>query len=195
MTFEGRSTARYARAVERALSRGAGRPIVISPRDYALCERWAREGVPLAVVVTAIREARARGREVASLGPIARRVEETFAHVREGRLAGTSAAAAPVPAPSASRSDLPDAIREIVDEADRRAANGASPESVDRFVDDALEAAAPAEAVAAAREETEIALRGHRGRMGPDALDRTRRRGIVDRLRSRWGIRRRILDA
>ena len=57
MSFEGRSTARYARAVERALSRGAGRPIVISPRDWALCERWAREGVPLAVVVTAIREA------------------------------------------------------------------------------------------------------------------------------------------
>ena len=50
----------YARAVERSWSELCGRPVIFSPRDWALLDDWRQRGIPLQIVQEAIEAAAER---------------------------------------------------------------------------------------------------------------------------------------
>lgn len=147
-------TARYARALERALAAASGRAVVLSPRDFALLTDWLARGVPLALVLEQVEHRKAKGRDVKSLASIAGAVEQAWSAVVDGRMGGTPAAGTPAPA----------ATRPAVDDA--TLLERASP----RQIEDAERAA-------------DALLAPWRGRMTPEAYAQTRRRAILDRLR------------
>ena len=147
----------YARAVEEALARARGRPVLLSPRDWARVADWCERGVPLSLLLEALEEAarraRRRGSELRGLALIAPAVEESWRAVAEGRRA-----------PEVSRAPRQEA-------------------PPDGAADEPLLAMATDEQVARASAEVDRALSAFRGRMSEDVFAETRRRAVRDALR------------
>lgn len=55
--------AAYYRSIEDAFARLRGTPFLLSPKDFALLQRWWTEGVPLAAVLAGVAEVFAKRRE------------------------------------------------------------------------------------------------------------------------------------
>lgn len=79
----------YFRAIEDAFIELRGAPFLLSPADWRMVEGWWTEGIPLAVVLSALaevfarREERGEGRKVQSLRYCAAAVEEAWRRRRE----------------------------------------------------------------------------------------------------------------
>lgn len=148
--------ARYARAVERALAESSGRAVVMSPRDFSLLSGWLARGVPLGLVLEQIEHRKSRGRDVRSLASVARAVEEAWGSVVDGRLGATHDAGSPSPPATPAPPD-----------------------------DATLLGSASAGEIAEAERAADAALAAWRARMTPAAFASTRRRAILDHLRTR----------
>jgi hypothetical protein len=192
----------YARSVLRALTelRGPEASVALSPRDWALVLDWERRGIPLAIVLEALREGPGRRRSRRALpGPprlteIATAVEEAWEVVR----AGAAPTDGPVPpSAGASAASWEDALR-AMDPSSSLAAllggllarlrAGADPEDLDAALDDGLAGAAPGEIRAAVEADVGRELAPFRALMTPDAFAATHALTVRDRLRKTLGL-------
>ncbi len=194
----GRGPGSYARAIEQALSRLRQRPVVLSPRDWALVSDWFSRGIPLALVLEVLEDAAERSRRRHALqGPrslayVAAAVEESWQAIVEGRGGRAGKTASPLPsldrarerwAATASRSETGRPLRDALDGLLRRLDTGLSPESADREIDETITALCPGDLLARVDAEIDAELRRFRDRMKPDVLAATRGRARIDRLR------------
>ncbi len=195
MTRAGAGARAYARAVERALEECAGRPAVLSPRDWSLLSDWFDRGVRLEVVLEALEEAagrrrRGRGSRRLSLGYLAAAVDERHRAWVDGRATRPEAGESPLPpretvraawaaASARGGAALSWAIAASIGILER----GGSPEEADDALDEALPEAVPPELGERARAESERALSPFRARMDAAAFRATLRRAVADRLR------------
>ena len=187
---------RFVRAIESAWMALAGRPVVVSPRDFEMLAGWHRRGIPLRVVLAAIEEwgRTHRGRPPGSLRAFAPAIEAAWEAVRSGRAAAAAPSVAvrgqnPIAAWERARSaPAPQALRALLDRAIAAARGGEEPAAVDAAVDRGLPQAAPQAAVAAADGATTEALAPFRSRMSPDAYRSTWERARADRLRDALGV-------
>jgi hypothetical protein len=186
----------YVRAVERALAALAGRPFVLSPRDYARVTAWHARGVPLGLVIETIEEktgrhgGASRARGLARLAPA---IEEAWEAVREGRLSTSARGAgddlppleAAVGAWRRARAAAADGspLQLLLDRLLAGRDGGDPPEDLDADLDRSLPAAVPAPLLAGAAAETHRELEPFRKRMEPSVFDATSRRSLADRLR------------
>lgn len=187
--------AAYARAIERCWSGALERPVVLSPRDWALISDWFERSIPLGIVEEAIHQTvAARTRRGSSaprtLGYIAAAVEEAWSVVVEGRRAETGPSSCPPERPAlecwrrraaqeAADSPLARLLRGLITEL----AQGAAAEEVDRRLASSLTAAVPEALLRSTRAEVERQLAGFRERMDDGLFLATRERAIIARLR------------
>jgi hypothetical protein len=183
----------YAREIERAWSRILDRPVVLSPKDWALISDWHARAIPLPLVLESMQHAteRPRGRSAPrNLGYVAPAVEEAWQVVLDGRRAST----APVPDPPAV--DPADAWRARIDAEGRSTAlgrllselleayeAGATPQTIDLRLNERLETSVCDELRVATCRQIDAELLPFIERMDRATLDRTRRAAVVDRLR------------
>ncbi len=197
----GRAAA-YARAVERILAELSGRPVILSPRDWALVENWHDRGVPLQAVLETIEEVatrphRKRRRARIGLGLFARAVEESWEAIRDGRLRARAARTGALPRWSEARDAwvaardraggvpaLAGLLSELIGEIER----GGEPGTIDRELDERLPGAVPADVLETAKMAAGRGLAPFRGRFAPDVFAATCRRAIADRLRRMLGL-------
>jgi hypothetical protein len=192
----------YARRLESALSAVAERPVVLSPRDWALVHDWHQRGVPLGLVLETLEEIveerrRRRTGPPRTLASIRGAVEEAWSVVVHGRRDGDAPpgeAGPPAPGRGAAawrrvaeaeepESPLARLLRGCLEALE----GGAEPERVDADLDRGLKAAAP-EAAARLEEEVSRRLTVHRDRMDPEAFRATVERGVKDGLRAELGL-------
>jgi hypothetical protein len=178
--------------VEDAWSKMAGRPVVVSPREFEAIDGWRRRGIPLAVVLETFHAASRKrsGRLPRSLTALSPAVEQAFAVVAAGR-AGT---AAEDPAPTRSDARLAweaalarcaenEPLRGLLTRLLAEEAAGAEAIALDSALDLALPAVVSASQLAEAREETQKRLSEFRARMSDDELRSTYDRALARRLR------------
>ncbi len=183
----------YVRAIEAAWSKIVGRPIVVSPREYAAIDAWRRRGVPLAIVLEVLNaESRRRtGRLPRSLSSLRHPVEEAWSAVAGGRAAAGTPALFP-PGPTAREAwgsalhSIPEAtpLRALLERLLKAEGEGASPEALDAELDAALPEAVPRAERERETEEASRDLSGFRRRMSADEFRATLARALADRLRS-----------
>ncbi len=188
-----RHTSRFARALERELERIHGRPWVLSPRDFALVVEWHARGVPLGLVVESLREAAGQRphRPPRSLASLARRVDEDWRAMREGRLPkgrevardSREAAGAVERWRRAARregeSSLGQFLRALIGQLDE----GGDPAAVEKRLERELLAHVDRTRRARMRRELQVSLAPYRRRMGAPMYRRTLRRALVTALR------------
>jgi hypothetical protein len=199
------TTARaYARTIERLWSELLERPIVFSPRDWALIRDWYDRRIPLQIVREAVESAaegarKGRRKLPRNLRYIAPLVEEGCAAVREGRAAGRANevdAAAPDPpeetcvdwAERARREPEGTPLRALLEELQRRLRAGGERAALERLLDARLPESAPRDLVAATQRKVERELAPYRERMSVTVLESTRRRALAARLRAALGL-------
>jgi hypothetical protein len=188
----------YARAVERHWSELCGRPVIFSPRDWALIEDWHQRGVPLQIIHEAIDAAAARRKRSSAAGPprslayVAPAVEEGWQLVIEGRLRdGSDAATAQRHQESGISSwracrdgqaeDGP--LSRLLDELIAASAAGAEVEELESRLNSGIGQAAPEELRRRAEAEVAAELKPYQHRMTPESLESTRNRVVARRLR------------
>lgn len=196
---EGPGLGAYARAIERALGRLRGRPVVLSPKDWELVTDWHQRGVPAGLVLEVAEEASARtggggGGPPRTLAYLAPAVEEAFRVVADGRrrnvIAPSGAPTAAIEAVwrrVAEESLLPRLGGVLRDLLDRREA-GESASAVDDALDLALPGLAPADLLSAVEADVERALEPYRGRLDAGAFEKSRNRAVLERLRRHLGL-------
>lgn len=199
----GRGAGRYAREIENALSRLRERPVVLSPRDWALVSDWYAREIPLALVLEVLEDLadRARRRHARSgprsLAYAAAAVEESWRAVVEGRGGRAGETRSPLPpldrgrnrwVAAGSRPETPGALRDAIADLLRRLASGLSAENADRELDESIVTLCPPDLLARIDAGIDADLAAFRDRMKPDVLERTRRRARVDRLRREHGL-------
>jgi hypothetical protein len=192
--------AAFARAVETRWSRLAGRPVVLSPRDWAHLARWHALGVPVALVLETMEEAAARrpGKEpFRSLASLARHVEEGLQVLAGGRLARSDAAPpGPTPVRSAAAhwkdalaAATPGAeLKTLLESLLARHEAGEAPARLDAELDRRLGDAAPAGLRERCRRAVDARVRPFRGRLPPEVAAEVTRRGLVEELRAELGL-------
>lgn len=102
----------YFTEVEEEFVRRRGKPLLISPLDWALVETWKDSGIPLHIVLRAINQAfdgyEARGpryQKVNSVFYCQQAVETLFAEYRLSQVGSTSSEVSPEPASEEERKD------------------------------------------------------------------------------------------
>jgi len=182
----------YAREIERQWSRMLERPVVLSPKDWALISDWHARSIPLPLIVESIRHsAESPGRRAAprNLAYIAAAVEEAWQVVLDGR----RASALPTPAPlrdpveawrrrldaEGAGSALHGLLSELLDAHE----NGEAAETIDRRLDERLQTSVAADLLDATRHQVDAELAPFADRIDDETLERTRRAAIADRLR------------
>lgn len=202
MSARARGPEVYARELERALSRVRERPVVLSPRDWELVVDWHARQIPLAVIHEALDEAAARARKRGSSGPrslsyLARTIDEAWDLIRAGRLDPLEGATPGAPtiagireswnrARESARTDSPLAV--LIEELLRRLDEGASPEEVERRLEQSIVDRAPPGLAERIRGEIETELAPFRERIPPADLEATSQRAVVTRLRRSLGL-------
>jgi hypothetical protein len=199
----GPSLAAYVRHVERAWSSIAERPLVLSPREFALLTRWHRRGIPVAAVREALAEkapsraARAGRGRLVSLTQVAAAVEESWTAVLEGRAGAPSAfqvRADHAPARAdrwrerLAREPQGSALADVLSGLLRHAQDAQPARALDEELDRLLPAAIPD----ALRQELLVELDGElepfRARLPEANLQAARRRALIERARARLGL-------
>jgi hypothetical protein len=169
------------------------RPVVLSPKDWALISDWHARSIPLPLILEAMQhEAERPGRRSPprNLAYLAASVEEAWQVVLDGRRAS------PVPRIAPSPNDPVEAWRRRLDAEEAGSAlhvllselleayrSGVPAETVDRGLDERLETSVSEALLDATREQVDAELAPFADRMDDATLDRTRRAAIVDRLR------------
>ena len=183
----------YARAIERAWSRILDRPVVLSPKDWALISDWHARAIPLPLVLESMRHAAERpgGRSAPrNLGYIAPAVEEAWQVVLDGRRASS----APLPRPQSADPDkawrarietegVDSTLGRLLGDLLKAYESGETPEAVDLRLNERLEASVSTEFRGAACVQIDAELAPFVERMDGAIFDRTRQAAIVDRLR------------
>jgi hypothetical protein len=203
MSARAPSATSYARAVERALQAANARATLLSPKDWALIAGWSARGVPLAVVLEAVREASAprRGRPARTrplrLPYVAAAVEEAWGVILAGRSVDVRGSAERPRTLSRLRaawleaadrldrgSELERRLRALVRSLDE----GGDAGEIDAALDEILPIHAPADLRAAVESQTVADLASFRVRMDAPAFASTHRRAVLDRLRRALGL-------
>lgn len=199
------SAARYARAIERRWSELQGKPIVLSPRDWARIERWYALGIPLQVVAEAMAAATERDRTKKSplrLGRVAPLVEEAWAVILDGRRATPDAVG---PSPQADPIDLwrrrkerePDGspLAVLLEELTDRLEHGADRQKLDDALDRRLVATVDPALRTKVQREVDGDIEPFRERIPAERLEATRHRACVNRLRRLLDLPRLAIDS
>lgn len=203
----------YFQAIEEAFVRLRGAPLLLSPKDWRVAQRWHREGVPLALVIEVLeelfarREERGEDRHVSSLRYFDRPVRAAWQHAREltapgerssgpgpaldvpGRLA---ALASGLPASLPDRERFAAGIRTLATAAE----SGTSVEGIERALA-AIQEEATATVLAGVStkdlarvdDEVEAVLATFVGRLPAEEVEQTRERLRRQRLRGLAGLR------
>jgi hypothetical protein len=201
----------YLDAVETQFRRLRARPLVLSPEDTQRVLRWCREGIPISLVIEAMRTvfhnaaARRPRRLPRSLAYVEPAVEEAWRDVREGRVGRRNQSAPPVDpglapmlreaAAGVRASHAPEAPRERaarrleqLSEADEEAFG----EDVVGRLEAELLSACRDSLSDAEREALEEAARADiaawADEMAPDILERALDRARAQRLRERFAL-------
>lgn len=184
----------YARRIAAALEEAGAGSAVLSPKDWALIDDWHTRGVPLALVLETLRERQGRPGTLARRGlrTIAAAVEDSWETVHEGRAPGRTARESGAPTATARIASWRRARRRAANEPLGRvlgrlldrAARGGDPAELDRLLDAELEAVCEVDLLAEARAAAGRALARYRGRMSEAALEASRRRFVLDRIRA-----------
>lgn len=183
---------RYLRAVESAWAKLTGRPVVVSPREFETIDGWRRRGIPLAIVLEALKAAGSRrsGRPPRSLNALTHTVEDAFAVVAAGRIQTT--VGAPVPAradirlaweSALSRCAADFRLRALLSKLLAEEAEGKDSAALDASLDASLPGAVTEAQLAQASEETRNRLAEFRARMSDEEFRATFDRARIERLR------------
>ncbi len=188
----------YVRSIERAWGEFTGRPVILSPKDWALVEDWHARGIPLALVEQAIEAAveRRTGGKPRGLSYLSTAVEEGWSVVREARPRPGD------PAPEAPESRNPrefwrdraaeepegSELRVLLEDLLARAAAGEDPVELDLELDARVVEAVPELLSRAVREEILAEVEPFRGRMGQAQFDSTIERAEAQRVRFRLNL-------
>ena len=196
MTRRGEENRAYAREVERRWSRLHERPVILSPKDWALLSDWQARGVPLWILDEAMQAAveRRSGREPPrSLAYLAPAVEEAWGLVLEGRRRDE-----PLPRPPAADPrrrwqevalEQPGSpLAELVGGLLERLDAGEAAAAIDEELDRGLAPAVGPERVAPITALVERELSPFAERMTPAILAETTRAAVVLRLRRELGL-------
>jgi len=193
----------YFQAIEEIFVALRGSPLLLSPADWQVSRRWHREGIPLDLIRSALREVFERRKErgakgkISSLRYCAPAVEAAWEERRELSTPGENAEAPAFDLAArltALAGRLPPAFlgRDLL--AGRIAALGGDPQTVEEALAglDREMLAAAASLSGADREAVEAAvaktLAGLRGRLPADELERSRERLTQQILRQRLGL-------
>jgi hypothetical protein len=187
------NAARYARLIERRWSELQGKPIVLSPRDWARIERWFSLGIPLEIVGEAMAAVTERGatkkspRRLAEVAPL---VEEAWAVILDGRRApryevGPSAEADPLSLwrRRKEREPVGSPLAVLLEELTDRFERGEDCHGLDEELDHRLVQTVDPALRDSVQREVDSDVEPFRGRIPADRLEATRRRACVDRLR------------
>lgn len=182
----------YAREIERRWSRMLERPVVLSPKDWALISDWHARSIPLSLIVESMRHsAESPGRRAAprNLAYIAAAVEEAWEVVLDGRRASLPPAPAPLRDPVEAwrrrldAEDVGSALHELLFELLTAYENGEAAETIDRRLDERLRTSVDADLLRATLDQVDTELAPFAERFDDATLERTRRAAVVDRLR------------
>lgn len=194
------SVATYVRSVEQAWSLVAERPIVLSPRDFALLSSWHRRGIPLGIVNEALaensqwRSARAGRGRLVRLAQIAAAVEESWSVVLDGRCASGSAVESQADRRACAtgrwrqclaREAQGSALGRVLSELLARAERGEAPDYLDAELDRLLPSAVPDALSQGLLQELAGELETYRTRLPPAQLASATRLALIERLRVR----------
>ena len=204
----GSSAGSYARAIEGRWSQLLERPVVLSPREWALLSDWHARGIPLELVGEAIdelSEPRRRRRRGAprSLSAIARSVEEAWSVVRgdrsdppdEGARAAEPRPAVTVWEARCKAEPEGSLLRRRLEELLKRLDGGEPAHEVDRRLDGMLSKLVPAGALRQLEEVVRGELAPFRGRMSDATFAATFESARAERLRRELGLPRLAFDA
>jgi hypothetical protein len=194
----------YFQAVEEIFVELRGAPLLLSPADYRVAQRWHREGVPLDLVRRTLEEVFAKRQERGAKGKVnslrycAPAVEAAWSDLKELTAPGQratapafevaprlAALAAALPASLASREDWADRITGLAgapQEVEDRLA------SLDGILLDAAVSSLAAEERADLDEAVEKTLTMLRGRLPADEIETSRARLFRQTLRRRLGL-------
>jgi len=195
----------YFRAIEDVFIRLRGSPLLLSPADWRVAQRWNREGVPLALIETTLAEVFAGRAERGARGKIyslrycAPAIEAAWEEVRELQAPGEREAAAPaldvparlealaaaLPSKLPGRDELAAAIRALSGPPE------AVEESLTRLDEDALDAAERRLRAAGRAElerQAEASLAAVAGRLPAAEIATARGRLLRRLLRRRIGL-------
>lgn len=189
------TAARYARAIERRWSELVGKPVVLSPRDWARIERWYAQGIPLEIVdeaMVAASEREQSGERPRRLAEVVPLVEEAWAVILDGRRA-TRHDVGPSPGedPLSSwyrrkdREPVGSPLAVLLEELTRRFECGEDRHRLDAELDSRLLETVDSALRQSVQREVDREVDPFRGRIPADRLDATRYRACVHRLRRR----------
>ncbi len=194
----------YFQAIEEIFVALRGSPLLLSPADWQVSRRWHREGIPLDLIRSALREVFERRKErgakgkISSLRYCAPAVEAAWEERRELSTPGENAEAPAFDLAArltALAGRLPPGFpgRDLL--AGRIAALGGDPQTVEEALaglDREMLASAAASLGGTDRESVEASvektLAGLRGRLPVDELERSRERLTQQILRQRLGL-------
>jgi hypothetical protein len=194
------AAAAYARSVQEALERWCGGPTVLSPRDWALVDRWFRRGIPLALVLECLeddarRPRRSRRPAGSRLAHLAARIEEAGSVVAAGLRAPLAVAAGPSTEgardawrAARDRASPASALRALLNRLLAGMERGTENAALDAELEAGLLDAVGPERVQAVGLAVDLDLAPFSGAWSEDTLERTRRSAIVERLRREIGL-------
>jgi hypothetical protein len=191
-----RGAGAYARAIEGALARSRERPVILSPRDWALVSEWYAREVPLALVLElleeeAARERRGKRRRAPGLAHLSTAVQESWDAVRGGRadrlqrprrlpaLGSVRQAWQRAAAEAAAGSPLERSITRLLERLDR----GDPAVELDRDLDRVVLSCSPRALLTRLDPEVRAEIEPFRSRMAPERFTATRNRALAARLR------------
>jgi hypothetical protein len=173
------------------------RPVVLSPKDWALISDWHSRRIPLTLILEAIRYAAEQPSRVGTprnLAYVAPAVEEAWRVVLDGRRR-------PLEPATPSRADPADAWRRrreaetgdsplgrLLDELLTAHEAGKPARVLDSRLDEWLLTSASEDLLRTIRDQIDAELAPFVERMDAETFDRTRRSAIVDRLRRALGL-------
>jgi hypothetical protein len=189
----------YAREIERRWARLLDRPVVLSPKDWALISDWHARSIPLSLVLESMQHAVDRPalrRAPSGLRYVAPVVEEAWQVVVDGRRSRDSAEEAPSPASDPIRAwrrrleaeGEASGLRHLLSELLAELEGGETAETIDRRLDERLPEQAPEALLATWQRRVDAELAPFVERMDLETLERTRRAALIDRLRRALGL-------
>jgi len=183
----------YAREVEREWSRMLDRPVVLSPKDWALISDWHEREIPLNLILESMRHAaeHPRGRSAPrNLAYIAPAIEEAWRVVLDGRLRPSETPTRPSTIDPAEawrhrlRIETADSpLGRLLDELLAAYEAGGPTEWLDARLNEQLITCVSEAVLRSATDQVSAELAPFSERMDAATLDRTCRSAIVDRLR------------
>jgi hypothetical protein len=171
-----------------------GKPVVLSPRDWARIESWCSQGIPLEIVIeamAAVTEREQTGKRPRRLADVVPLVEEAWTVILDGRRARRCEVG---PSPEAddplvqwrhrrAREADGSPLAALLDELIVRIERGEERHDLDEELDGCLVEVVDRALLETVQREVDADLEPFRERIAADRLNATRRRACVVRLR------------